>query len=572
MKKILLSPLVIYLLVFSLSLAISAPQTSGKTDALKNAVVLVKAYQGNRERIEGAGIVIGLELNKVFILTAAHLVLEGADNWEVVFFQRKYDHFKAKPFDRFSDELDVAALIVELRSNDPLNESLTPVIKGNISQLKEFSDVLSIGHPLGNRWQTNPGNSVQRTSYEGSLQQFAIDKNALERGCSGGPVFDKQEKLIGMLTRIDALYGSVVKIDAIINQLKDWGIPTNLIENPSFPKGGGTLHVESTPPGAHIFLNKIDTGYKTPYTFREINFSDILEVMLFKDALHDTVRVTPQFGLEKTFRIHRNLEPKYGTISVSGSPTNAFVEISGENSNFKDQLPVSDVRVMPGNYLVVVSAPNHHIFSKKIQVEKGKNSHVTAKLQHHKGYLTVLSHPVGANVRIEYEEERLGVTPIYNKKLDTGIYSLIVSLDGYLDEKHEIKVREGRTIELSNIRLKTRKGSIQSKADAWRTRKWLAFVGAVTSGAAAVYFRIKADATYDSYSSATSTEDAINLRDETERNDLYFDIAKWSAATFFVSGIISWIVQNKYTSKANDYSMEIWKEKGIVKVSWTVQF
>jgi hypothetical protein len=250
MKYIILSFAVFAAIIMN-SCLVDAQAATGLDD-LKNATVKINVYRNNQNLGEGAGVVVGRKDNYAFILTAYH-VIKGADKLEVKFNQRKWETFIGKPHDQCNENLDIAVIIVKLTSTE-LRESFPDLIRGDLSVVEETDAVTSIGHPLGSEWQANK-NSIQKLDYEGDHQKLTTTNVGLKKGNSGGPVFNEQLELIGIVTEIDAIRAVATKLESALESLKYWGIPYNLIGT------GSTVSSEYEPGGNVDLISPVDPDY-----------------------------------------------------------------------------------------------------------------------------------------------------------------------------------------------------------------------------------------------------------------------------------------------------------------------
>ena len=85
-----------------------------------------------------------------------------------------------------------------------------------------------MGHPGEGHWQL-AFNRILRGSSEDDSRKLSISETSIGRGCSGGPLFDQELRLIGMITGISPTFAVATKIDAIQFLLGEWGIPSNQI-------------------------------------------------------------------------------------------------------------------------------------------------------------------------------------------------------------------------------------------------------------------------------------------------------------------------------------------------------
>jgi len=200
---------------------------------LKRGVVKIIAHKSQNVKDTGAGIVVGIEKNIALILTAHHVV-EGAKTIEVVFFDKQFSKFHAMRFEKYDEDLDIAVITVDPAAGKRIPANLPRFTLGDVSKLREGEKVSTLGHPLDLDWQVSiNANTIARLNDRGDFRKFRFTKSAIERGSSGGPVFDERGSLIGMVTKFDPLHAVAVKMDATLLVLKEaWGIPTTNLNRP----------------------------------------------------------------------------------------------------------------------------------------------------------------------------------------------------------------------------------------------------------------------------------------------------------------------------------------------------
>jgi serine protease Do len=122
---------------------------------------------------------------------------------------------------------DIALLKVE--SDDPL-----PFVEfGDSDGAKVGEWVLAIGNPLGQGFSVSSGIvSARNRTLQGSYDDFIQTDAAINRGNSGGPLFDMNGEVIGVNTAILSPNGGSIGIgfamssavvERVVNQLKDFG-------------------------------------------------------------------------------------------------------------------------------------------------------------------------------------------------------------------------------------------------------------------------------------------------------------------------------------------------------------
>ena len=178
----------------------------------------------------GAGIIVGQAGGTYFIVTANHVV-ENAEKVKVQFNQSNLSPFPAEVDENVEPQLDVAVLKVTV----PLQTvvAYAEIRKMELGFLKLRDKIKVVGHPVGNEWTVNTKNSLLNLNHQPGV--LSLTTREITSGFSGGGVFDKKNRLIGMLTRVGAAETIVVKADELLRLLAGWRIPTNFILPYKYP-------------------------------------------------------------------------------------------------------------------------------------------------------------------------------------------------------------------------------------------------------------------------------------------------------------------------------------------------
>ncbi|WP_134680095.1 DegQ family serine endoprotease [Paracoccus ravus] len=168
----------------------------------------------------GSGFVVSAD---GLIVTNNH-VIEGADEIEIEFFSGKT--LPAKVVGR-DDKTDIAVLKVE--SPQPL-----PFVKFGDSDRGRVGDwVLALGNPLGQGFSASTGIiSARNRALSGTYDDFIQTDAAINRGNSGGPLFNMDGEVIGVNTAILSPNGGSIGIgfsmasnvvSKVVEQLEEFG-------------------------------------------------------------------------------------------------------------------------------------------------------------------------------------------------------------------------------------------------------------------------------------------------------------------------------------------------------------
>ena len=168
----------------------------------------------------GSGYIISAD---GYIVTNNH-VIDGADDIQIETFGHKT--FKAKLVGR-DTKTDVALLKVE--SKDPL-----PFVSfGDSSKMRVGDWVVAMGNPLGQGFSVSAGIvSALGRELNGTYDNFFQTDAAINKGNSGGPLFNVNGEVIGMNTAILSPSGGSIGIgfsmasnvvSKVVDQLKQYG-------------------------------------------------------------------------------------------------------------------------------------------------------------------------------------------------------------------------------------------------------------------------------------------------------------------------------------------------------------
>jgi serine protease Do len=176
--------------------------------------------EAQRQQALGSGFVISED---GFIVTNNH-VIEGADEIEIEFFDKT--RLKATLVGR-DPKTDIALLKVE--SETPL-----PFVAFGDSDAMRVGDwVMAMGNPLGQGFSVSAGIvSARGRELSGSYDDFLQTDAAINKGNSGGPLFNMEGQVVGVNTAILSPTGGSIGIgfsmasnvvSKVVAQLKEFG-------------------------------------------------------------------------------------------------------------------------------------------------------------------------------------------------------------------------------------------------------------------------------------------------------------------------------------------------------------
>jgi serine protease Do len=168
----------------------------------------------------GSGFIISAD---GFVVTNNH-VIENADEIEIEMIDGTL--IQAEVFGR-DEKTDIALLKVSFETDLPFVEF------GDATKARAGDWVLAIGNPLGQGFSVSAGIiSARGRSLNGSYDDFIQTDAAINRGNSGGPLFDMEGKVIGVNTAILSPNGGSIGIgfsmsssvvQKVVDQLRNFG-------------------------------------------------------------------------------------------------------------------------------------------------------------------------------------------------------------------------------------------------------------------------------------------------------------------------------------------------------------
>lgn len=182
-------------------------------EELKAGVVKIHSeYEGTRQ--VGTGIIVQLEENAVFILTAAHVIVGGDPHPEVFFKTRSNRPFPSNLV-KADQDLDLALLLVE----GPLPKDLRMMRLDPFTKIVGGEKVTIIGFPriAETSWTVTAG------TVAGLNPSSLVFSGTVAEGNSGGPLL-LDGKVIGVVSRMDLKFGYAVPAALVQRALDVWNI------------------------------------------------------------------------------------------------------------------------------------------------------------------------------------------------------------------------------------------------------------------------------------------------------------------------------------------------------------
>ena len=245
----------------TLSLALGSacwgqPVVAGEAeDRLKSLVVMIQGKLAGSDTI-GAGIIVGVRGDRLYIVTANHVVRQGtqeeAQDLRVLFRWLPGESAPARLLTDVDHGLDLAVLsVTNLKA---ISLPKLPFDRlGDTTALKRTAPVYSVGYPNGRPWYSRV---TPDAISEASTDLLKFESLFLAPGHSGGALVNERWELVGVIRSDQPPDGEAVRIDRILEKLRQWNYPVNLtttapspgakveirtFEAQRVPRGGPTL-------------------------------------------------------------------------------------------------------------------------------------------------------------------------------------------------------------------------------------------------------------------------------------------------------------------------------------------
>lgn len=231
---------------------VTSQASSEAEEEVKKLVVIITGRLGDGPTT-GAGIVLGVGHDRLYIVTANHLVRRGAYEAKDLRIKLRFlpgELFNAKLLEHMDEQLDIAVLMIENLQKHAIRVDAIPFDRlGNASVLERENAVYHVGFPNGIPWRVNV-TPDRISSMRGDLLKF--ESYSIAPGNSGGGLFNARWELVGMIKADLPPDGVAVKIQTILENLSQWGYPVSLIKKEEqvdiggeTGKQGGALDDES---------------------------------------------------------------------------------------------------------------------------------------------------------------------------------------------------------------------------------------------------------------------------------------------------------------------------------------
>jgi trypsin-like peptidase/PASTA domain-containing protein len=207
-------------------------RTDAQVDAIDQLVVMIRGAIGEAPTA-GAGIIIGTDNDRFYVVTANHVVRRGdvyAQNLEVLPPWLVGEWVQARVLEHFDTGLDLAVVAVPEASKLGKPTFVWDAMTRPES-LPQGAPVFPIGFPSGNAWFRT---QLMLTVHRVNSAQIETEGTLLP-GHSGGALVAQGGGIVGLVSNTDRLVGESQRIDRVVEKLREWRYPISLDWKPRVP-------------------------------------------------------------------------------------------------------------------------------------------------------------------------------------------------------------------------------------------------------------------------------------------------------------------------------------------------
>jgi formylglycine-generating enzyme required for sulfatase activity len=205
--------------------------------------------------------------------------------------------------------------------------------------------------------------------------------------------------------------GYTDSIDRVSSKIRAWASGERRIREPveEVKLGSGKrviVHFSSSPPGAVVHLDGKLLCVKTPCS-KAVPAGAHQISMQAEKCQAKKERVV----LARGDKVNWKLTPNFGIIDVHSTPLGREVSLNGR---VVGRTPLSDYKVDPGKYEVLVAGPCHYAAGERVRVARGQKKKVEVKLKDKQGALRIGAKDSQGNdveAHVYVDGARIGTTP-----------------------------------------------------------------------------------------------------------------------------------------------------------------
>lgn len=194
----------------------------------------------------------------------------------------------------------------------------------------------------------------------------------------------------------------------------------------------GNVYIESSPPGAEIYIDGVDKLEITPNIITELyHGSHTYELRLTgyvsKSGIFDIV--TGQ--TTNIFDLLISAYPTTGKVYIESNPPGAEIYIDDVDKKMTTPAIISNI--LPGSHVYKLSIKDYYDATNTFDILAGQTTNISSTLSLMTGYTFVTSEPTGAMIYIDDKLQEGVITPATITGLSPGSHNYKLALFGYQD-------------------------------------------------------------------------------------------------------------------------------------------
>ena len=305
--------------------------------------------------------------------------------------------------------------------------------------------------------------------------------------------------------------------------------------------GKGRVKLTIDPPDSKFYFGSLQIA-NAEEEFEHLGGNHEIKITNDRYVTLDTIiKIIPKQLNEFNFR----LNPYWADVSIKTFPPNANVYLNGNivGKGIVDLKGFSN-GVEPGEYLIKAKLDKYYPEENNIVLRAGEKRKIDFNLKPIQGTLKVITDPPYANLYLD--NQKIGVTPFEEKRL-IGNYNIYLKKSGYIEKTKSIIVKENEVTEVNYSLINYRRAILPLKF-----AKGTSFFLLSSALIGSAGLQLLANNRMKQYNNATTTEGAINLREDVKLFDKYAIIGYSTAGVFLIPlGIFS----RKLKIKKREYGL-----------------
>jgi hypothetical protein len=228
-------------------------------------------------------------------------------------------------------------------------------------------------------------------------------------------------------------------------------------------EGKGGLTINTNPEGVLVMIDGMpELDKRTPFELPGV-FALDYKVVLIKDR-YFPVDTTVTVEAEKNSSYMFQMKPRFSDVVITTNPSGALVTIDEAEAGRTPLMLTGEVSGLAhGERAINIQHKDCYAFNKVINIVPGKTNEFNFELNQINGTLSIRTLPEGANVFVD--GIFLGITPVFNNKINMGNKIIDITKEGFTSVKHRIKIEENEQVFLSDTLNKSVNMVINTRPD-----------------------------------------------------------------------------------------------------------